>query len=173
MATAPTAGYIYLIESDGTDNDDWITDHAGDPDLLDLDVFTEGTEYCKIEMPELFRQDFFTGITVYDVGGGASFDMKYARRFYKVLAMGLPTSRSNGDLVAKFCMLPRHTSGVSATFKRYYLIFYFGVNDHLPFIDAAGATKSYCKGVVTGGSKIWDKSNPLLYTIKLNWRSVW
>jgi len=173
MAIALTAGYIYLIESDGTDNDDWITDHAGDPDSLDLTNYTEGTEYCKIEMPELFRQDFFTGIIVYDVGGGSSFDMKYEKRAYKVLASGLPTTRANGDLVSNFCMIPRHTSGVSTTYHTYYLIFYFGVNDHLPFIDGSGNTKSYCKGVVTNGSKIWDKSNPHLYTLKLNWRSVW
>lgn len=173
MATALTPGYIYLIESDDTDNDDWITDHAGDPDLLDLDAYTEGTEYCKIEMPELFRQDFFTGISVYDIGGGESFDMRFARRAYKVLANGLPTSRSNGDLIEQFVMDDRHTSGVSTTYHTYYLIFYFGVNDHLPFTDASNARKSYCKGVVINGSKIWDKSNPHLYTIKLNWRSVW
>ena len=172
MATAPTAGYIYLIESDATDNADWVT-ASGDPDNIDIELYTEGTEYCKIEMPEQFRQNFFTGIGVYDVGGGESFEMKYARRSYKVLAEGLPTTRSNGDKVANFVMLPRHTSGVSATFKEYYLIFYFGVNDHLPFIDASGNVKSYCKGRIINGSKIWDKSNPLLYTIKLNWRSVW
>ena len=87
--------------------------------------------------------------------------------------MGLPTSRSNGDKIANFCMLPRHTSGVEAIFKKYYLIFYFGTNDHLPFIDAAGNIKSYCAGAVINGSKIWDKSNPLLYTMKINWKSIW
>jgi len=97
----------------------------------------------------------------------------YARRAYKSLSMGLPTSRSNGDKVEEFCMSPRHTSGVAATRKNCYLIYYFGVNDHLPFTDENGNRKSYCKGWVINGSKIWDKSNPLLYTIKINWRSAW
>jgi len=174
MATAPTAGNIYLIESDGTDNDDWITDHGGDPDLLDLDLFTEGTDYCKIEMPKTWRKDFFTGIQISDSGGGESFDYRDERRGYRLLTQGLTTSRSNGEKVGEFIMAPRHTSGASATYHEYYLIIYFGVNDHVMFTDGSGNRKSYCLGAVTpNGSMIWNESTPSIYTIKLNWRSKW
>lgn len=175
MATAPTAGYIYLIEAAGDlgAKTNWITAGSGDPDTIDIEQFTEGLTYCKIEMPEMFRKSFVTGITVEDGGGGISFDRRFERRAYAILASGISTTRANGDKVEQFCMAPRHTSGSSAVYKNYYLIFYFAVNDHGPFTDASGNRKSYCKGAVLNGSIIWNKSNPLLYTIKLNWRSVW
>ena len=173
MATAPTAGYIYLIESDGTDNDDWITDHAGDPDLLDLDQYTEGTEYCKIEMPQQFKKNFTTGIVVTDASGAISFERRWEKRAYSVMSRGINTSRANGDLVEQFLTAPRHSAGSTTTYHTYYLIFYFGVDDHVPFTDSAGNRKSYCKGVVTNGSLLWNESMPNTYIISLNWRSVW
>ena len=172
MATAPTAGYIYLIESDATDNADWVT-ASGDPDNIDIELYVEGTEYCKIEMPQQFTKKFKTGIVVTDASGGISFERRWERRAYAILARGLPTTRVNGDLVEQFIMSARHTSGTVATYKPYYLIFYFGVNDHSPFSDAGGTRRSYCKGVVTDGSIIWLHSRPSLYNIQLNWRSVW
>ena len=91
MATAPTAGYFYLIESDSGDNDDWITDHAGDPDLLDLDAYTEGTEYCKIEMPKALRVKGHTGAQVTDSGAGMSYVERTERSGYGALANGIQT----------------------------------------------------------------------------------
>jgi len=173
MATALTPGYIYLIESDDTDNDDWIADHGGDPDHLDLTDYIEGEEYCKIEMPSNFIKNFITGIKVVDVSGGTSFDTKFEKRAYQTLANGLSTSRANGELVEQFIMAPRHTSGDSSVYKDYYLIFYFGVDDHVQFTDASGNRKSYCKGAVLSGSMIWVESMPGLYTLKLIWRSIW
>lgn len=37
---------IYILESD---DDDWITDHAGDPGECDLDALTEGTDYIYLK----------------------------------------------------------------------------------------------------------------------------
>ena len=175
MAIALTPGYIYLIESvdDLEVGNDFITDDAGDPDDIDLTNYVEALDYCKIEMPQQFTKKFQTGIVVTDVSGGISFERRWERRAYAILARGLPTSRSNGDLVEQFLMSARHTSGTAATYKPYYLIFYFGVNDHSPFSDADGNRKSYCKGVVTNGALIWNQAKPNLYNIQLNWRSVW
>ena len=172
MVTAPTAGNIYLIESDATDNADWVT-ASGDPDTIDLSLYVEGTEYCKIAMPQQFRKNFKTGIVVTDGSGAISFERRWEKRAYALLAQGISTTRANGDLVEEFLMAARHTSGTVATYKTYYLIFYFGVNDHSPFTDSAGNRKSYCKGVVTNGSMLWNQSKPDVYTIQLNWRSVW
>jgi hypothetical protein len=172
MATAPTAGNIYLIESDATDNADWVT-VSGDPDTIDLDLYVEGNEYCKLEMPQQFKKNFSTGIVVTDGSGGISFERRWEKRSYTIALRGISTTRANGDLVERFLTIPRHTSGTVATYKTYYLIFYFGVNDHNPFTDSAGARQSYCKGVATIGSMLWVQSNPHRYTIDLNWRSVW
>ena len=50
MATALTAGKFYIIESD-SGNQDWITNNSGDPDLIDLDNFTEGIDYIELNIP--------------------------------------------------------------------------------------------------------------------------
>ena len=173
MATALTDGYIYLIESDGTDNQDWITNNSGDPDAIDLDSFAEGVEYCKIEFPQQFKKNFTTGIIVKDASGAISFERRWEKRAYAVLSRGVNTTRANADLVEKFLTAPRHTAGSLSTYKFYYLIFYFGTNDHVPFTDQDGNRKSYCKGVVTSGSELWNEATPLNYIVSLNWRSVW
>jgi len=172
MAIAPTPGYIYLIESNAVDNDDWITDHGGDPDLLDLTDYTEGTEYVKLEIPQNFQKAFNTGIRVSDMVGGKSYDIRWMKRFYQLLAKGIETSVANADLIEGFIMSNRHTAGDSATFVRYYLIVYFGVNTHLKFTDASGNRQSYCKGVVLGGIINVIMAN-FYAIIQITFRSVW
>ena len=173
MATALTGGYIYFIESDGTDNDNWIIDHSGDPDLLDLDQYTEGTEYCKIEIPQNWKVSFYTGISVSDVGSGLSYDLRNAKRGYKAYTKGIQTSVANAKLIDQFFMSDRHTSGATATYKKYYMIIYFGVNDHWLFTDHNGTQKSYCKGVALGGDINWIDARSLTCSITIHWRSVW
>lgn len=173
MVTALTPGYIYFIESDGTDNDNWIADHGGDPDLLDLDQYTEGTDYCKIEIPKDVKVGFYTGHNVSDVGSGLSYDLRSAARGYKAYTRGLVTSRANAKLMDQFFMSNRHTSGASATYKTYYMVVYFGVNDHWPFIDHNNNQKSYCKGAVIGGDLNWRETESLTILTNLHWRSIW
>ena len=175
MAIALTPGYIYLIESvdDLEVGNDFITDDAGDPDDIDLTNYVEALDYCKIEMPQQFTKKFQTGIAVTDASGGISFERRWEKRAYAITMRGLSTTRANGALIDQFLTSARHTSGTVATYKTYYLILYFGVNDHGIFTDADGNRKSYCKGVVTNGALIWNQSRPNLYNVQLNWRSVW
>ena len=172
MATAPTAGYIYLIEST-VGVDDWITDHSGDPDLIDLSLATEGIHYCKIEIPENFKIAHWTGSQVTDSGGGNSFALRWNRRGYSIPITGWTTTRANAALIDKFIMSDRHTSGDSATYKDYYLVIYFGVNDHWLFIDASNNQKSYCKGMILNGNFTWNKSNSLLVKYFGIFKSIW
>jgi len=173
MATSLSDGYIYLIESDSVANDDWITDHAGDPDSVDLSLFTAGTEYCKLEIPEEFQKGFHTGIVVEQGSAGSSYDLRSERRWYDLLASGIETSIANADLVDQFCMTAAHTSGDATTFERYYLIIRFAASNYVNFTDDSGNRKEYCKGVITDGRIIWQKSRPSLAMVRLNWRSVW
>jgi hypothetical protein len=172
MATAPTAGYVYFIEStNGVD--DWITDHAGDPDLIDISLATEGTHYCKIEIPQRIQSNFWIGATVTDSGSGNSFDLRWNRKGYQIPIQGWQTSRTNAFYINKFLMSDRHTSGASATFKDYYLVIYFGVNDHWKFIDASDNEKSYCKGLVLNGNLTWVQNKPSVMRFSGVFRSVW
>ena len=86
---------------------------------------------------------------------------------------GVMTTLAKANLVDKFIMSDRHTSGASATFKRYYLILYFGTNLHVEFTDADDARKSYCRGVVTFVTTQWVESDNLNFFVRINWLSVW
>ena len=163
-------GYIYILESDAADNINWV--HTVDNIILGA-LYTEGTEYIKLEIPRKYKIAFKTGITVTDSGAGSSFDRRAARRAYLMLANGIETSRSNAAVVRNFFMLDRHTSGAAATFKRYYLVIKWGATDYEPFIDASSMSRDYCKGVVIDGETEWSEDEPLVATVRLNWRSVW
>lgn len=172
MATALTVGKFYLIESDAG-NQDWITNNAGDPDAIDLDNFTLGTDYVEINIPKGFTRAGFTGAVVTPSGGGRSYDERSATRFYRALQRGFQTTLANANLIDKFVMSDRHTSGASATFKRYYLIVYFGTNLHVEFTDGSDNRKSYCKGIVISISTLWLESDNLNFIVRINWESVW
>lgn len=171
MATALTIGKFYFIESDAG-NQDWITNNSGDPDAIDLDNFTEGTDYVEFNIPRGFTKTSFTGALVTPMGGGKSFDLRFAARFYRVLAIGIQTSLANVNLVDKFIMSDEHVTGGSS-FKRYYLIVYFGTNSHLEFTDASDNRKSYCKGIILSAPAIWVDSDSSNFNLKINWQSVW
>ena len=173
MVTALTPGYIYLIESDSVDNVDWIT-ASGDPDNIDLSLFTgEGTDYCKIQIPKQWTSNAHTGIIVTDASGGSSFDFRSARRGYSVVLRGLQTSLANAALIDKFIMSDRHTVGASATFHRYHLIVYYGVNTHVKFTDSSSTQQSYCTGDVITFFLSWIQSESLIVGVNITFRSVW
>ncbi|BDI54972.1 MAG: hypothetical protein QIT40_gp14 [Lokiarchaeia virus VerdaV4] len=175
MSTALTEGYIYFIEAidEGANDDNWVTTGGGDPDTIDISKWTEGIDYCKIDIPQNIKTGFYTGHNVSDVGSGLQYDLRSAARGYKAFTKGLITSRANAKLMDQFFMSDRHTSGATATYKTYYMIIYFGVNDHWPFTDQNGNQKSYCKGAVLGGDLNWFETKSLTILTNLHWRSIW
>lgn len=175
MATGLTPGKIYFIEAidDGAGDDNWITTGGGDPDTIDLDHWTEGLDYVSIDIPMGFTRNSFTGALVTPSGGGRSFDKRTAARFYKMLQRGIQTTLANANLIDKFAMSDRHTSGSIAIFKRYYMIAYFGTNAHLEFTDDSDNRKSYCKGIILSVATVWRESDNLNFIVKINWDSVW
>ena len=135
--------------------------------------FTEGTHYCKLQIPKQFIKNFSTGAKVETGSGGNQFDERSAMRAYTLMAEGIEASVANADLVEQFCMSERHTSGVVGTFFRYYLIIRFAASSYVKFTDSGGTRRDYCKGIILNGAVIWNKSKPLVETVKLNWASVW
>lgn len=177
MATAPTAGKIYILEAAGDlgAKTNWITTGAGDPDTIDLDQFTEGTYYCQIPLPKGAKNRAHTGLFVEDTGGGGmSYVFRSERKGYQNLLRGLQTSLANAMLIDKFLMSDRHTAGATATFNDYYLVMYFGVNNHWLFTDNNNTQKSYCLGVVPNFDISWNGTSDYLnFLVDINWRSVW
>jgi len=169
MATDMVTGYIYFVESN-TDNIEWV------PTVDNIIVgalYTEGTEYVKLPIPQHYKIGFSTGIVVTDSGAGSSFDERNAARGYRALSEGIETTLTNAAQVMNFFMLDRHTSGASATYKQVYMVIKYGAASYLKFVNAASTAVDYCKGAVINGELDWDESTPLNATIRLNWRSVW
>ena len=170
MATDMVTGYIYFVESDAADNINW----APTVDNIVLAaLYTEGTEYVKLPIPNHYKIVFNTGIVVIDSGAGSSFDERNAARGYGALSQGIETSITNAAQVMNFFMLDRHTSGSDATYKQVYMVIKYGATSYVKFVNAASSIVDYCKGAVINGALEWDESDPAKATIKLNWRSVW
>ena len=169
MATDMVVGYIYFLESDATDNINWVPTVDN---IILAALYTEGTEYVKMQIPKNFKIRGKTGIIVNDSGGGSSFDYRPNRRAYAMLSNGVETTIANAAQVANFFMLERHTSGAAATFKRYYCVIKHTAG-YYPFINAAGTSVDYCKGVVLDWEVDWEMDDNERATVYLNWRSVW
>lgn len=182
MATALTDGKLYLIESDDTDNQDWIADNSGDPDAIDLDSFTIGTEFCVLDFVFKFDKRGVTGAVVPPSPGGAiTTDEKESARFYIVTVSAKASSKAQADQFDKFCMANRHVSGVPTTFKRYHMILYWTTNVHELFTDggvSGGVIKenrvSYLTGIVSPDFIIsLDEKEPLIRNVNFVFKSVW
>ena len=169
MATDMVTGYFYFVESN-TDNIEWV------PTVDDIIVgalYTEGTEYVKLQIPKHNKIGFVTGIIVKDSGAGSSFDTRDEARSYRMLSEGVETTLANAVQIMNFFMLPRHTSGSSTTYKQVYMVIKTGAATYVKFVNAAGSPVDYCKGAVISGDVDWDQDDSLRGTIRLNWRSVW
>jgi len=169
MAIALTPGYIYFLESDAGSNQNWV---AGGATTIDLTTFTEGTEYCKLKLPQRWRKRWSTGIKVTDAGGGSSFDRRASRRGYGMLPESFVTSVANANLIEKFFMIDRHTSGLAATFKDYYMVVIFTASSFAEFISAGSASLNYCPVRALFGDSVWSDATPLVMSVRLNVRSV-
>ena len=168
MATPLTTGYIYILESDAGRNQNWI---AGGPGTIDLDSFTEGTEYCKLEIPRKFVKGFSTGVQVMDGGGGSSVQVNWDKRVFTIQATGIEASIANAEKFDQFTMLKEHTD--EDVYVDYYLVIKYGTTSYVKFTDFGGTRRDYCKGVIVNGSIMWLEQENQTAIVQLQWRSVW
>lgn len=163
-----TVGYIYILESNGATNQNWV---AGGASTVDLTNFTEGTEYCKLEIPKKFVKSWSTGVQVMDPGGGGSVQVNWDKRVYTVQATGIETSIANAEKLDQFTMLAAHTDETS--YIDYYLIIKYGTTSYVMFTDFGGTRRDYCKGVIVNGSIMWLDIQSQTAIAQFSWRSVW
>ena len=169
---ALTEGYIYFIESEAAQQN-WLTN----PHAIVIGNFTEGTHYCKIELPQQHQKSFVTGIFITDSGAGTSYDYRSNRYSYTLQGRGLVTSKANAALVDKFVMNARHTASATASYFEYYMIIKYATADadtsYEMFTDNAGTQRRYCKGAILNGNFTWNQINPLNMQVVLNFKSKW
>ena len=171
MATNLSDGYIYFIESDAADNQNWVTT----PGNIDLDNFTEGTDYCKLEIPKQWAKECYTGIQVEVASGGKGFQTRTSRRYYKVMIQSNEEIGSDIHNIDKFFTSDRHTASSSSTFTDYYLVICRdeSSNDFEEFTDSSNNRRDYCKGVVTKCMIIWNESENLRGKVQIEFMSSW
>ena len=170
--TALSEGYIYFIESEALQQN-WLTN----PHNIDLDNFTEGLHYCKIELPTRDQTGGVTGISIIDSGAGTSYDDRTNRYSYSGQNNGLITSRANVWLVDQFIMNSRHTAASPDTYMDYYMIKKYDTADandsYEPFMDDTGTQRRYCKGAILNWHRTWMQSAPNYFSLFINFKSCW
>jgi hypothetical protein len=171
MVATPTAPFVLFIESDSADNDDWITDHAGDPDLITYTNYTEGTEILIFTKVVSRQITAVPGNTGEPRAGGNTFESRTGRRQYHFRYVFQLNSRSDVNNCLKFPMFERHTE--LASYKDFYLVDLFAANDHITFVDASNNVKSYCKVHITSLQEVWSESSDKKHRITVSGVSVW
>lgn len=162
MATAPTVGIAYITESDSVDNDDWITDHAGDPGSMDLDQFTEGTEYCYFDQILNIQKRTVPGVIPKQLGNATAYTNKKGYRFYIIILKGRCYTKARYDNIMNFFMLSRHWK--STSYKPYYFHLEQTADDYEEFVDEDDNVINYCPVVLfPQGDGIKDLSDSTRY----------
>lgn len=171
MATDLSDGMIYFIESDAVDNQNWL--HS--PGNIDLDSFTEGTEYCKLQIPDQWIKECYTGIVPNTASSGSGFMFRSSRRFYQVKLSGIEAIGSEAHLIEKFFMDDRHVATSASTFTQYYVVICRDEStpDFEEFTDSTSTRRQYCTGIVTHFTITWNESENLRARIDIEFTSVW
>ena len=160
-------GY-YLMESDGTNNDDWITDHSGDPGEADLDTYTLGSEYIyigDITMREDYEEYGWESFQFAD-GEGFDYTIGMERGVYRI--NGYVTTDAYMEDVKDFCK--RHNRDSA---KQIYLVHRRGSTDYEKFYDEDHTELKYARGHVLNRRILWHDVDNQLYLTTIAFRILW
>lgn len=160
MATAVSARTLYLIESDATLNVNWVPTVAN----IDLDFYTEGVEYFKMDYPFRKTKHFYTGLKITDLANATSFIMKKGKRGYLFNVQGKCYTKASSDYVDQFLLANKHVK--AASYEDYYLVLVHDSGTYEKFTDDGGTRRDYLQcGIIDGRiieinqgdrSNVWD-----------------
>jgi hypothetical protein len=167
---------VWIVESDGTDNDDWISDHSGDPENLDASAYTQGDDAIYLnhcEKPKIAPKFNFSDIQ--DIYQASSLDASYSLGHFEYEIEFKHSSNTFSDLEQKMAdiqdfMLNHSSSAHNAT----YLVIRRGTDGFIKFPDGSGTPgnrNKYIKGRMTGIKAEIEGANFYIKG-KLKFRSV-
>jgi hypothetical protein len=168
---APTAPWVGLVESNAVDNDDWITDHAGDPDLITWTNYTEGTEALIFTKPLMYTVTAIPGNKATPLAGGITYQYRTGTRTYRFLIQAQASSKTLVNYCLTFPMFERHTE--SSSWKDVYLVWMHATNDHFNFVDGSNNVKDYMRVHSAKLDVIWTQGIAEVYTIRIEGVSTW
>ncbi len=164
MATALSNG-IYIIDAS---SQAWLHD----PESIDLDNYTEGTDYIYFEKVLGFDPKNAANFEVEDFPGGVGFALPIEERM-----VGIKWNTIySGDERATVNKM-RHFFNTHTKFSdpQLFLIIKHDTNNYDTFTDTAAndrAIREYCKGIFQSFSSPYD-SEEMFYSINAVFRSVW
>jgi len=168
MVTTPSAG-IYIVESNSAEN--WISDHSGNPELLDLDLLTEGVTYCRFEFVIDFDDDPTTGFYEEVFPGGSGFSIPLEERFTSVKFSAIVPNNDHTTVknIKKFW-----TYHTNFTDEKVYLFIRHSTDTFHPFYDSAVKSRAELKYLPGNFQKPGTKyeAERRTYTIKSIFRGV-
>ena len=170
MANDLEDGMIYFVESDAVRNQDWT------PTVADIDLagnYTEGTDYCKLQLPKNWSNEIGSGIEVGDASGSKSFITRTSKSSYLCVLRSFEVIGSDVDKIETFFNSAAHLASSPTTFKHYYMIIRRSSTEYENFTDDSYTRRDYCHGVMLNVIITWLESTNRTADVEIIFRSTW
>lgn len=171
---------IYILESSSTYNDDWITDHSGDPGEADLDTYTEGLEMIHIETvtgvmnkqsANYESETTFLGWTTKGIGDGKKDYFTYGDEKQLIEIQG-EVDETHLEYLQRAFKEFNCTRYNTTTYGAKYLVWQTAADTFKNWYDEDGDEKDYCPVIVRGFD--WKYQDGFeLFPVRLLVEVVW
>jgi hypothetical protein len=163
-----SANGIYVLESTAATNDDWITDHAGDPGEADLALYTSGTEYIFIGNLKRVQLGWSYKHLYMDFIDGETFTLTYGEEEGLHMFQGIISTQAAAEAINRF----GKTHNRTAANKR-YLVWKLRGDNYFTFYDNSIAGLSYAKGILLNASATWLNTKPATWLGQIVYKETW
>jgi hypothetical protein len=158
-------GGITILESDGTDNQDWVG-AGGDPDTVDTDNFTVGTDLIHI-WTQNTDPGWKTKINKSTFPGAFQIATPLEENDDMMVVTGFVTDLATRNLIMKFAANHNNIAD-----KPVYLVSRHGANSYEQFADSNRAMKDYVHGYITDVKRPFAQSENK-FNVTIIFQIVW
>lgn len=159
MATALTAGYIYVLN--------WLAT-SGDPENYDLDDGTEGEDYCRFKIPMAIMNSIDSIGEITTLLGGKGHVFKEDSQLEVIGVDGEVETRADLLKIKTYQNISK-----SSTNAIDYLVIKYGTNDYFPFVDEDHAAQEYARGWFKTIQRLtWSEDTNLINDISIRFNVV-
>lgn len=136
---------LYLFESDGVGNQDWVPTVAN----IVIGNFTEGEDYCKMDFPYRKQKRFYTGLKINDLANAKSFILKKGKRGYLFTVRAKCYTKASSDYVDEMLMRNEHVR--ASDYEDYYMVLVHAATVYEKFTSHNGTRRDYLQcGILDG-----------------------
>ncbi len=158
MVTKLTNGYFYILDS--------TVYSAATPDL---DLGTEGVDYCKIKFPGGWTHSMIGSPKIKPLFGGRGYSIKNGKMAEKFRFSGKIEGRTAANYIMNY--YKKHMA--SGSDDSYIFIPYTADTDYWNFHDEDDDPWNGAPGVFNKCDMTWDSDEPLVYETRLEFIIIW